>query len=84
MLDAEEFTVVMPCTSSEIRNVNGRIDLTMTGIIPEKLQCLEQTTALVATVLQPFRSFILPLIKHFPYIMNLCMLTHSLNPQLSD
>jgi hypothetical protein len=63
MLGAEEFTVVMSCTSSEIRNGNGRMDLTMTRIIPEKIQCLEQTTALVATVLQPFRSFILPLIK---------------------
>jgi hypothetical protein len=48
------------------------MNLTMIRIIPEKLHCLEQTTALVATVLQPFRSFILPLINSTGHMLCIC------------
>jgi hypothetical protein len=49
MLGTEEFTIVMPCTSSEIKNGNSRMNLTMIRIIPDELHRLEQTTALVAS-----------------------------------
>jgi len=72
MLGAEEFSIVMPCTTSEIRNGNGTMNLTMIRIIPDKLHCLEQTTAFEATVLQPFRSFILPLINSTCHTLCIC------------
>jgi len=72
MLGTKEFTTVMPCTSFEIKNGNSRMNFTMIRIIPDELHRLEQTTALVATVLQPIRSFILPLINSTCHTLYIC------------